>query len=149
VLFRSEAYASEIVPQNGTLIFYGKIQNVGWGNIFNKKSVKVILKSKSNGFVSNAVRTNIDPFDWQPAEVGPNGAMPDSRATNTYAWRDLNFSINMDEFGELPAGDYEILLKINDPKETSKNKRSIQFANHDIWNTSLGANLIGSTKVSP
>jgi len=38
--------------------------------------------------------------------------------------------------------------KINDPKETSTAKRSIQFANHDIWNTSLGTNLIGSTKVA-
>ena len=47
----------------------------------------------------------------------------------------------------MPAGDYDIYLKINDPKETSTNRRSIQFANHDIWNTSLGANLIGSTTV--
>lgn len=144
-----EANASESVVQNGTLVFDGKIQNVGWGNIFNKKAVKVILKSKSNEFVSNAVLTNIDPYDWQPAEVGPNGEMPDSRATNTDAWRDLNFSINMDAFGEMPLGEYDIYLKINDPKETSTNKRSIQFANHDIWNTSLGANLIGSTTVAP
>ena len=75
--------------------------------------------------------------------------MPDSRATNTDAWRDLNFSINMDAFGEVPLGEYDIYLKINDPKETSTNKRCIQFANHDIWNSSLAANLIGSTKVAP
>jgi hypothetical protein len=145
-----EAKASEFVKQNGTLMFEGKIQNVGWGKIFNKKSVKVILKSKSNGFVSNAVLTNIDPYDWQPAEAGPNGEMPDSRATNTDAWRDLNFSIDMDAFGEVPGGDYDIFLKINDPKETTKNKRSIRFANKgNSWNADLGANLIGSTKVVP
>ncbi|MBC8374502.1 MAG: DUF4832 domain-containing protein [FCB group bacterium] len=142
-----EAKASEVVKKNGTLRFEGKIQNVGWGYLFNKKSVKVILKSKSNEFVSNAALTNIDPYNWQPAEVGPNGEMPDSRATNTNAWRELNFSINLDEFGELPSGEYDIYLKINDPKETSANKRSIQFANYDIWNASLGANLIGSTTV--
>jgi hypothetical protein len=72
-----------------------------------------------------------------------------SRADNTAAWRDLNFSINMDAFGEVPHGDYDIYMKINDPKETSTNKRCIQFANHDIWNTSLAANLIGSTTVAP
>jgi hypothetical protein len=55
----------------------------------------------------------------------------------------------MDAFGEVPLGDYDIFLKINDPKETSTNKRCIQFANHNIWNTSLGANLIGSTTVAP
>jgi hypothetical protein len=144
-----EANVSEIVEQKGILMFDGKIQNVGWGKIFNKKAVKVILKSKSNGFISNAVLTNIDPYDWQPAEVGPNGAMPDSRATNTDAWHDLNFSVKMSAFGSVPAGDYDIFLKINDPKETSTNKRCIRFANHDIWNTSLGANLIGSTTVAP
>jgi hypothetical protein len=143
-----EARASEFVKQNGTLIFAGKIQNVGWGKIFNKKAVKVILKSKSNGFVSKAVLTNIDPYDWQPAAAGPTGAMPDSRATNTAAWRDLNFAINMDAFAELPPGEYDIYLKINDPKEQSANKRSIRFANKgNSWNADLGANLIGSTKV--
>ncbi|MFZ1291169.1 MAG: DUF4832 domain-containing protein, partial [Melioribacteraceae bacterium] len=60
-----EANTNEFVMQNGTLVFEGKIQNVGWGQIFNKKAVKVILKSKSNGFVSKGVLTNIDPYDWQ------------------------------------------------------------------------------------
>jgi len=144
-----EAKASEWVAQNGTLQFDGKIQNVGWGEVFNKKAVKVILKSKSNELVSNAVLTNIDPYDWQPAEVGPNGEMPDSRATNTDAWRDLSFEIPMSKFGNVPLGDYDIYLKINDPKETTANKRSIRFANKgdDIWDADLGANLIGSTTV--
>jgi len=117
--------------------------------------VKVILKSKSNRFVSNAVLTNIDPYDWQPAKAGPGsspasyGAMPDSRATNTDAWRDLSFELPMWAFGYLPAGDYGIYLKINDPKEQSPNKRSIRFANKgdDIWDENLGANLIGFTTV--
>jgi hypothetical protein len=57
----------------------------------------------------------------------------------------------MVNFGELPAGDYDIYLKINDPKETTPNKRSIRFANKgdNIWNADLGANLIGSTTVNP
>jgi hypothetical protein len=63
--------------------------------------------------------------------------------------RDVNVSVNMADFGDVPAGDYDICLKINDPKEASRNKRSIQFANHNIWNASLGANLIGSTTVEP
>ncbi|MCA1802186.1 MAG: DUF4832 domain-containing protein, partial [Rhodothermaceae bacterium] len=143
-----EAYASEWVKQKGTLVFEGKIQNVGWGTIFNKKAVMVILKSKSDGFVSNAVVTTIDPYDWQPAEVGPNGEMPDSRATNTDAWRDLNFTVDMSAFGEVPPGDYDIFLKINDPKEQSASKRSIRFANRgNNWDAGLGANLIGTTTV--
>jgi hypothetical protein len=94
------------------------------------------------------VPVNIDPYDWQPAEVGPNGEMPDSRATNTAAWRDLNFTVDMSAFGEVPPGDYDIYLKITDPKEQSAGKRSIRFANKgDTWDDGLGANRIGSTTV--
>jgi uncharacterized protein YjdB len=85
--------------------------------------------------------TDIDARDWLPAENG------DSRASNTAAYRDLDFSVDMSEFGKAPAGDYDIYLKVNDPKETSFNKRCIQFANHGTWNATLGANLIGSTSV--
>ncbi len=135
-----EANASEWVAQNGILEFEGKIQNVGFGNIVNKKNVSAILKSKTDGESYTAL-TNLDARDWRPDL--------DSRASNTAAYRDLNFSINMGTFGELPAGDYDIYLKINDPKETTLNKRSIRFANKgdDIWDADLGANLIGSTTV--
>lgn len=135
-----EANASEWVKQNGTLMFEGKIQNVGFGNVVNKKNVSVILKAK-NGSDTYTALTSLDARDWRPDL--------NSRADNTAAWRDLNLSINMVAFGEVSPGDYDIFLKINDPKETSTNKRCIQFANHDIWNTSLGANLIGSTTVAP
>lgn len=135
-----EANASEYVDQNGTLRFEGKIQNVGFGNVVNKKNVSIILKAKDGSNTYTAL-TNLDARDWRPDL--------DSGADNTAAWRDLNFSINMGAFGELPRGHYDIFMKINDPKETSTNRRCIQFANHDIWNTSLGANLIGSTIVTP
>lgn len=135
-----EANASAWVARNGTLRFEGKIQNVGFGNVVNEKKVSVILKSKAESS-SYTAATTLDARDWMAAEDG-NG-----RADNTAAWRDLNFSIPMDAFGALPLGDYDIYLKINDPKETSANRRCIQFANYDIWNGSLGANLIGSTAV--
>jgi hypothetical protein len=137
-----EAKASEWVKQNGTLRFEGKIQNVGFGNVVNRKNVSVILKPKA-GSNSYIALTNLDARDWLTDEGG-NG-----RPDNTAAWRDLNFSVNMGAFVKVSPGDYDIYLKINDPKETSTNRRCIQFANHDIWNTSLGANLIGSTRVVP
>jgi hypothetical protein len=134
-----EAKASEWVEQNGILNFEGKIQNVGFGNVVNKKQVRVILKTKaaSNSYIA---LTNLDARDWRPDL--------DSRASNTAAYRDLNFSIKMSAFGYVPPGDYDIYLKINDPKEHSTNRRSIRFANNgDIWDAGLGANLIGSTTV--
>jgi len=133
-----EANASESVSQKGTFKFEGRIQNVGFGNIINKKDVWAILKS-DNGTAYPAL-TDLDARDWK--------ADLDSRASNTDAYCDLNFSIPMKDFGELAAGSYNIYLKINDPKEQSANKRCIRFANKgDIWDEELGANLIGSTKV--
>ncbi len=136
-----EAKASEWVEQNGILRFEGKIQNVGFGNIVNRKNVSVILKAKA-GSDTYITLTKLDARDWLTDEGG-NG-----RPDNTAAWRDLNFSVIMSSFGSVPAGDYDIYLKINDPKEKSANKRCIQFANKgNSWNADLGANLIGSTKV--
>lgn len=136
-----EARSSEWVKQNGTLRFEGKIQNVGFGNVINRKSVSVILKPKAGSETYTAL-TDLDARDWLTDESG-NG-----RPDNTAAWRDLNFSVNMSAYGEVPVGEYDIYLKINDPKEQSTNKRSIRFANKgEIWNADLGANLIGSTIV--
>ena len=135
-----ESKLSEFVDKKDSLRFEGKIQNVGFGNIVNKKNVSILLKAKDGSNTYKAL-TNLDARDWRPDL--------DSRAGHTAAWRDLNFSIDMGTFGEVIPGDYDIYLKINDPKETSTNKRCIQFANHNIWSTSLGANLIGSTTVAP
>lgn len=139
-LILRDANASEWVGRNGTLRFEGKIQNVGFGNIVNQKNVSVLLKA-TNGSGVYAALTDIDARNWLVAEDG------NSRADNSAAWRDLSFTIDMDAFGAVPAGDYDIYLKINDPKETSFNRRCIQFANYDIWNADLGANKIGSTVV--
>jgi hypothetical protein len=136
-----EAKTSEFIEQNGILRFEGKIQNVGFGNVVNRKNVSVILKPKAGSNTYIAL-TNLDARDWRPDL--------DSRADNTAAWRNLNFSMNMGAFGEVPPGDYDIYLKINDPKEQSANKRCIRFANKgNSWNADLGANLIGSTTVTP
>ena len=136
-----EANASKWVEQNDALRFEGKIQNVGFGNVVNKKNVSIILKAK-NGSNTYMALTNLDARDWR--------SDLDSRADNTAAWRDLNFSVKMSAFGSVPAGDYDIYLKINDPKEQSANKRCIRFANKgNSWNADLGANLIGSTTVAP
>ena len=58
-----EAKASASVKRNGDLRFQGKIQNVGFGNIINKKNVSVILKSKNGSNVYTAA-TNVDARDW-------------------------------------------------------------------------------------
>lgn len=133
-----ESNLSENVSPNGSLVFKGKIQNVGFGNMINLKNVSLLLVSKHEPRVYS-VLTNLDAKDWL--------ANLNNRPDNKSAWNDVEVTVKMSEFGEVEAGDYNVYLKINDPKETSSNKRSIRFANNDIWNAELGANLIGSTTV--
>ncbi len=135
-----EAKASKWVKQGGVLRFEGKIQNVGFGLIVNEKSMSVILKSKT-GSESYTAPIGIDAREWRPDL--------NNRPDNTTAWRDLSFSVDMSVFGAVPAGEYDICLKINDPKEQSANRRCIRFANNgDVWDAALGANRIGSTIVN-
>ncbi len=136
-----ESMLNERVSMDDTLKFVGKIQNVGFGNIVNQKAVSVIIESQNTGDIYS-VPVDIDTKLWKPDM--------DSRATNTEAYRDISFEINMKEFGEsLQPGKYNIYLKINDPLEKSQNKRCIRFANNDetMWNAELGANLIGYTDI--
>ncbi len=129
-----EGYADEQIAEDGTLSFRGKIQNVGFGNIVNRKAVTVILKGEDGS--TYTAPADVDVRSWKPD--------PDSRADNTSAWRDLSFDIPLSEFGDVPSGSYQVYLKICDPKEKSTNKRSIRFANKgtDNWDEELGANLI-------
>jgi len=156
LVLREAHLAEEIDAKTGTLEFKGKIQNVGFGNIINKKLVFVILQPKG-GAKCYSYPTSIDARDWRTSD-DDNG-----REDNKAAYRDINFTIAMKDFTEMPLldapwgtvqqgnstaaeikpGEYFVYLKINDPKEKSSNKRCIQFANYDIWNATIGANLIG------
>jgi len=136
-----EAKTRESVKQNGILQFEGKIQNVGYGLIVNRKDVWVMLKSQDDSS-SYAALTDLDARNWRPDENG-NG-----RPDNIAGWHDMNFSVPMNLFGKVPVGEYDIYLQIRDPKESSTNKRTIRFVNNgDMWNAALGANLIGSITV--
>ena len=136
-----ESKISESVKPTGTLKFTGKIQNVGFGNIINKKNVSLILKAKS-GTDTFTTLTDIDARDWLTDNNG------NSREDNTSAWRDMRVSVDLSDLGTIPAGEYDIYLKINDPLEQSTNKRCIRFANKgNMWNAELGANLLGSTTI--
>lgn len=143
-----EALTNESVTLGGDLQFTGKIQNVGFGNIFNKKNVYMLLENKSTGAVYKAL-TKLDARDWLKDQNIPMN----NRHDNTDSYRDLNFTVNLGEFHKaVPSGDYKIYLKISDPKAKQENLRNVRFANNDssddpMWNAALGANQIGVTTV--
>jgi hypothetical protein len=143
-----EARASKSITVGGDLQFKGKIQNVGFGNIFNRKNVYVLLENSATGEVYKAL-THLDARDWLKDQNIPMNNRPDNKA----AYRDLSFSVSLGEFHKaVPAGDYKIYMKISDPKAKQENLRNVRFANHDspegpMWNAELGANRIGATTV--
>jgi len=136
LVLREAKLDRQVDSADGILKFSGKIQNVGFGNVINKKKVSVLLRNTDTSICYSA-QTDVDARDWLAAEDGNN------RPDNTAAWCDISFSIPVVEFGPLPSGNYNVFLKINDPKESSANKRCIQFANKNIWNPNIGANMIG------
>ena len=97
-----EAMASAEIPldTNSELHFRGKIQNVGFGNVINKKGVYVLLKDKTSGEVYKAT-TDIDARDWLKDQNIPLNNRPD----NVDSWRDLNFSVTLGQFNKrVPPG---------------------------------------------
>lgn len=143
-----EALASESVMPDGDLHFKGRIQNVGFGNVINRKNVYVLLENTATGEVYKAL-TNLDARDWLKDQNIPMNNRPD----NTSSFRDMSFVLNLGQFHKaVPAGEYTIYMKISDPKAKKELLRNIRFANNDsedgpMWNAALGANRIGSTTV--
>ncbi|MCL2365255.1 MAG: DUF4832 domain-containing protein [Defluviitaleaceae bacterium] len=136
----------------GKLEFKGAVQNVGFGNVINRKQVTVLLQAEAANDAVDAAgvasirpifseATTLDARDWRTADDG------NIHPNNTSAWRNFEFALPLSAFGDVPAGVYNVYLKINDPLEKSVNRRSIQFANHGIWNAELGANLVGQIEV--
>ncbi len=143
-----EAMASGRVDLGGDLHFRGKIQNVGFGNLFNRKNVYVLLENTTTGEVYKAL-TTLDVRDWLKDQNIPMNNRPDNMAS----YRDLSFVLNLGQFHKaVPSGDYRMYMKISDPKAKQDHLRNIRFANNDgpegpMWNAALGANRIGSVTV--
>lgn len=126
VLRKSEL--SETVKQGGTLSLDFSVENTGFANAIPEQKVEIILEQ--NG---NFIRTPV--------------------AVNSNKWYSCTTSDELLELNlpdSLPTGDWNAYLKISMGENTidQLNLRSVQFANEDIWNASLGANYMGTFTVS-
>lgn len=151
--YRFVLRASNINTDKNCMNIACKIQNVGFGNVINKKQMSILLQSQNDPTRIYAAVTNIDVRDWYTAENG------NTTPTNTTTWRSADLSLDLHKdfymYGASTSsvsrptpGTYTVFMKINDPKETTKNKRCIRFANYDIWCEELGGNKIGEVLIS-
>ena len=119
---------SESVSQNGVLRVCTKIENTGFANPIMRQNAEIILEKDGN-----YIKTEVD--------------------ANTNQW--YSCSTNEKEFdlklpGELEPGKWNVYLKISSGENSlgEMNVRSVQFANHDVWNSAIGANYLGSFSVT-
>ena len=119
---------------SGTLNF--KIENRGWGKLFNPRPVKLLICRKSGGTYAEkyTVSTSINPRLW-------------------YAGTQKDESISFTMPTEAPAGTYDLLLQLPDAYSSLQENSaySVRFASKyaggDIWSAGLGANWVGSLTV--
>lgn len=114
---------SETVKQGEICGAKLKIENVGFGNIIRNQIVSVIL---SNGTKYYKTRVNIDAKSLESGKTS-----------------------NVDFYYYIPssidAGDWNVYLKI---ESCDNSNYVIKFANENIWNSNLDANLIGKVTIT-
>jgi Domain of unknown function (DUF4832)/Domain of unknown function (DUF4874) len=104
------------------------IRNVGYASLYNERTVEVILRNTASG-KKTAIKVNVDARRWaagETARVNVDDAIP----------------------SDLPAGKYEVLLNLPDPKPALRTRAeySIRLAN-DGWEPETGFNLLGTLTV--
>lgn len=140
LVLRSSELTDTVDPRTGTLECSGHVQNVGFGGVVNRKQVVVVLRAV-DGSACVTAPTDLDVRDWRPA---PDG---DNRPGNTDAWHAYRVAVDVAAFGAVAPGDYDVHLRIADPRETTAHRRGIRFANRGTWVAELGANRVGRVTV--
>lgn len=119
---------SESVEKGGYLNLDFTIENTGFANPIRDQKAEIILEQNGNYVKTQA---DIDSTKWYSCQK-----------TN----QQLTFKIP----GELSPGKWNayIRLSVGDNSIGQSYMRSVKFANEDIWNAALGANLLGSFNVT-
>jgi len=123
----SSSVAKEVAV-NGTLAFNAVINNSGFAPVYNPKNAYLILRSTSGGTVYKK------KLSFDVRRVVPRVAF------------ELKETVSLTE---IPAGTYELLLKIEDSssKLSERPDYSIRLANTGLWETATGFNKLSQTVI--
>ena len=120
---------SSAVEQGGDVHVELKVENTGFANVIPDVTSYVILEKDGN-FAFAVADTNCR--EWLSCTTSENS---------------LDFKIP----DNLPTGEWNVYLKLSmgtPLSVTSMSGRSIRFANEGVWDSSMGANYIGSFNVT-
>ncbi len=114
---------SETVKQGETLKLDFDVENTGFANPVKKQKSEIILEKDGNYIVTEV---DIDSCQWRSCTVN-------------------NEQLELKIPGGLEEGKWNVYIRFSIGNDSIKNgyKRTVRFANSDIWNGSLGANLLG------
>lgn len=116
------------VTLNGTLEFNALINNSGFAPVYNTKNAFLIFRSTANGTVYKK------KLNFDVRKVAPRVSY------------DLKESVSL---SDIPAGSYELLLKIEDSssKLSDRPDYSIRLANTGVWEAATGFNKLSQTVI--
>lgn len=116
------------VTLNGTLEFNALINNSGFAPVYNTKNSFLIFRSTANGTVYKK------KLNFDVRKVAPRVSY------------DLKESVSL---SDIPAGSYELLLKIEDSssKLSDRPDYSIRLANTGVWEAATGFNKLSQTVI--
>lgn len=129
--YRLALASSSVTKQasvNGTLALNAIVNNTGFAPVYNPKNAYLILRSTANGTVYKK------KLDFDVRKVVPRVSF------------NLKESVSL---SSIPAGTYELLLKIEDSssKLSEKPDYCIRFANTGVWESTTGFNKLSQTVI--
>ncbi|WP_276381426.1 DUF4832 domain-containing protein [Flavobacterium sp. H4147] len=129
--YRLALASSSVTKQasvNGTLALNAIVNNTGFAPVYNPKNAYLILRSTANGTVYKK------KLDFDVRKVVPRVSF------------NLKESVSL---SSIPAGTYELLLKIEDSssKLSERPDYCIRFANTGVWESTTGFNKLSQTVI--
>lgn len=119
---------SETAEQGGTLDLHFNVENTGFANPVPETYASILLEKDGNYM---RACTDIDANKW-------------------YSCSTADESISLHIPDALPEGEWNVYLKLEMGDNTidQMSMRSVRFANENVWNSSLGANYMGSVNIT-
>ncbi len=122
---------SELTPettQGGSVDLHFRVENTGFANPIPKQSSYFLLEKDGVYYRCDG---GLDTNKW-------------------YSCTTADAKVTLELPGSIPAGEWNVYLKITEGMNdvSQLGMRSVRFANSGVWNASLGADLLGTVKVT-
>ncbi len=119
---------NQTAEQGSTFNLDFSVENTGFANPIRPQNAEIILEKDGNYVVQDI---DIDSREW-------------------YSCTTSQENLEIQVPGNLEAGEWNVYLRLSVGNQDipDGNLRTVQFANPDIWNASLGANKMGSVQIT-